>query len=123
MIAIDRLSALAPAEFDRQARTPGSVVVDLREADERIASGVIRGSILIPRGLLEFAADPSSSYHDARLSPDQLILLYCTDGARSALAAQTLGTLGYRSVAHLDGGLDAWTAAGSAVDTRFVSPY
>jgi rhodanese-related sulfurtransferase len=115
--------ALTPKQFALQARSPRAVVVDLREADERVAAGTIRGSALVPRGLLEFAADPSSPQHDDRLQPDREVLLYCSDGSRSALAASTLLTLGYRTVAHLEGGLEAWTRAGFPVDARFTSPY
>jgi rhodanese-related sulfurtransferase len=123
MNACPQTTALTPEQFDRSARSPRSAVVDLRESDERVAAGVIRGSILVPRGRLEFAADPSSPQFDCRLGPDRNVLLYCNDGARSALAASTLRMLGYRSVAHLDGGLHEWSSAGFPVEAKFVSPY
>jgi rhodanese-related sulfurtransferase len=91
----------------------GCLVVDLREASECQAHGVIEGAVHVPRGVLEFRADPQSPWHaPAFESPDQPLLLVCAIGWRSALAAQTLQQLGYRNVAHLGGGMEAWREAG-----------
>jgi 3-mercaptopyruvate sulfurtransferase SseA len=43
---------------------------------------------------------------------DQAIAVACPDGRQSLLAAQTLQEMGYRSVAAVEGGVRAWTAAG-----------
>jgi rhodanese-related sulfurtransferase len=95
--------------------TAGTVrLVDLREPAEWEA-GMIAGAIHVPRGLLEFAADPSSPAHRRELDPHQRVILYCASGGRSALAADTLQAMGYTNVAHLDGGFKAWAAAGRPV--------
>lgn len=54
---------------------------------------------------------------DRRLpsDPDTPILLYCESGRMSATAADALVGAGYTDVAHLDGGMQAWEAAGKAV--------
>jgi rhodanese-related sulfurtransferase len=65
--------------------------------------------------MLEFRADPASPYHLDEFNPDRPVLLYCASGGRSALAGAVLRQLGYRSVAHLDGGLKAWTDSGRAI--------
>jgi rhodanese-related sulfurtransferase len=91
------------------------VLIDLREAEERGQNGFIPGAVHAPRGMLEFYADPSSAYHRPEFDPSQRTILYCASGGRSALAAATLMELGYWNVAHLDGGLKAWAAAGNAV--------
>ena len=114
---------LTPDEFAAAADDRRTVVVDLREADERVASGSIAHAVHVPRGLLEFRADPTNAAHDPRLRPDARVLLYCSDGARSTLAIISLRTLGYTNVAQLQGGLAAWDAVGLALVGRMSSPY
>lgn len=92
-----------------------AVVVDLREAAELAADGMIEGAIHAPRGMLEFWADPASPYHRAEFDPARRTVLYCASGGRSALAAQALAQLGYTNVAHLDGGIKGWVQAGLPV--------
>ena len=86
------------------------VLVDVREPTE-VADGRIPGAIAVPRGMLEFNADPSSPLHLDGLHPERRVILYCRSGARSALAATALASLGYTDVAHLGGGIQAWVDA------------
>lgn len=92
----------------------GAVLVDLREPAE-CAAGVIPGALLVPRGLLEFKADPASPAHQPGLDPNRRVILHCASGGRSALAVLALRQLGYANVAHLDGGFLGWAAAGKPV--------
>ena len=89
-----------------------AVVVDIRERSERDADGYIEGSVFAPRGMLEFWADPTSSYHRDEFDPGRRTILHCASGGRSALAAATLRELGYTNVAHMDGGIKAWKESG-----------
>lgn len=91
------------------------LLVDIREPEERRNKGYIPGAVSAPRGMLEFWADPSSPYHREEFDPKTRTILHCASGGRSALAAVVLETLGYRSVAHLDGGFTAWQQAGQPV--------
>ena len=91
------------------------VLVDVREPGELAEQGAIAGAVHAPRGMLEFYADPSSPYHRSELDPSARTILYCASGGRSALACDLLAQLGYADVAHLDGGLNAWKAAGRPV--------
>ena len=93
----------------------GALLVDLREADELALQGRIPGAVHVPRGLLEFVADPTSDSHRPELDPNRRVILHCAGGGRSALAAVTLKQMGYENVAHLDGGIGAWKAAGKPV--------
>jgi len=90
---------------------PDLVLVDVRDAIEREEQGMIPGSIHVPRGLLEFKADPESPAYESEMRPDRHIILYCGTGGRSALAAKTLLDMGYADVASLAGGYEAWKAA------------
>ena len=91
------------------------ILVDIREAEELEANGAIPGSVHLPRGMLEFYADPSSPYHREPLDPSKRVILHCASGGRSALAASTLRQMGYERIAHLDGGFNAWKEAGKPV--------
>jgi rhodanese-related sulfurtransferase len=114
--AKQRVENLSPAQAASEIRRRRVVLVDLREPTERAQTGSIRGAIHAPRGMLEFYADPSSPYHRTELDPARRVILYCASGGRSALAADVLMSMGYTDVAHLDGGLKAWQAAGYVTD-------
>ena len=88
-----------------------ALLVDVRETAEREREGAIPGSIHVPRGFLEFHADPESPAYNQELKPDRRLILYCGTGGRSALAAKTLLDMGYPDVASLAGGYAAWRAA------------
>lgn len=90
-------------------------LIDLREQSEREQTGVIPHAVRVPRGLLEFCADPTLPAHRPELDPDKRIVLYCAAGGRSALAAATPHDMGFPHVAHLDGGFERWRQAGRPV--------
>ena len=94
----------------------GALLVDLRESEERREHGAIPGAVHMPRGMLEFYADSTLPYHRPELTPDRRIILHCASGGRSALAADLLTDMGYTNVAHMDGGITAWRAAGRPVE-------
>jgi rhodanese-related sulfurtransferase len=106
-----RTENLTPQQVAKE-QAGGAIVIDVREPNERVETGVIPGSIAAPRGMLEFYADSSSAYHNPALDPNKRVILHCAAGGRSALAADTLKELGYTNVAHLEGGLNAWKAEG-----------
>ena len=116
LLARELIDNLAPAEVELEL-SKEVVLIDIREEDELRTHGRIPASVWAPRGMLEFWADPTSPYHRAEFEPDARIVLYCASGSRSALAGETLRRLGYRSVAHLDGGLRAWKESGRTVES------
>ncbi len=110
-----RVENLDPDAVEREL-ADGAVLVDLREPEELAASGRIPGAMHVPRGMLEFRADPTSPYHAEPLDPGKRVILHCASGGRSALAAVTLQDMGYTRVAHLDGGFGGWKDAGKSVE-------
>ena len=92
------------------------LVVDIRDIRERWREGTIPGARHVPRGMLEFWSDPENRYHRDFMQPEARVVLYCAEGERSALAADTLQQLGYANVAHLGGGFAAWVADDQPVD-------
>jgi len=89
---------LDPAKVRDMASRGEVVILDVRDAPELQAGGKIKGAVHVPRGMLEFRADPESPYHNPALQPDRTVLVYCASGGRSALSGKTLKELGYRSV-------------------------
>lgn len=113
-----RIQSVTADELARELQEGNVTLVDLREQDERERKGVIAGAIHVPRGVLEFAADPADPDHRQELQFSSRLIIYCAAGGRSALAADTLQTMGYTNVAHLDGGVVAWKAFLSAQNVK-----
>jgi rhodanese-related sulfurtransferase len=107
-----RVVTLGVAQVAEEVARGGVVLVDVREPAELIEQGRIPGSLWVPRGVLEFRADPTSPHHEVGLEPDQRVIVHSGAGARSALAAAALQVMGYSRIAHLDGGVTAWRRAG-----------
>jgi molybdopterin/thiamine biosynthesis adenylyltransferase/rhodanese-related sulfurtransferase len=84
---------------------PRPVLIDIRERDE-YEQGFIPKAEWIPRGFLEMRVE------DLVPERDREIILYCAGGNRSALAARSLGELGYSRVTSMAGGFRAWKNAG-----------
>jgi rhodanese-related sulfurtransferase len=106
---------LTPDDLADELARHDVLLVDLREPAET-GAGVIPGAVCAPRGMLEFHADPTTPYHLEGFEPDRRVVVYCAAGSRSALAVKTLQQLGYRDVAHLDGGFRAWVEQVRPVD-------
>ncbi|SNB62343.1 Rhodanese-related sulfurtransferase [Arboricoccus pini] len=89
--------------------------VDVREPAEW-QGGHLPGAIRVPRGQLEWAADPASSSYKPDFGRANRIVVYCAAAGRSALAAKTLSDMGYRNVSHIDGGFEAWRKSGMPIE-------
>ena len=101
---------VGPQQAYEEVKAGKAVLLDVREPVEWESH--IEGAVQVPRGLLEFAADPASPRHKAELDPAGRVIVFCRSGARSALATATLKELGFEQVANMDGGFSAWKEAG-----------
>ncbi|WP_277553497.1 rhodanese-like domain-containing protein [Halobaculum limi] len=96
-----------------------TIFLDVRDVRERWIEGAIPDDAHAPRGMLEFWADPETTYYRDYFQTDQRFVCYCNEGGRSALAANVLQEMGFEDVAHVAGGFTAWQDAGydqAAVD-------
>jgi len=84
---------------------PDEVVVDVRTGPE-LASGVIQQAIHMDYNGLDFEKQID------KLDKNKPVLVYCATGGRSASAGKLLLKKGFKKVYNLDGGLNAWRAAG-----------
>ena len=97
---------------DRRAARSSSTFATPPEVEQ---SGKVAGAVHIPRGMLEFRADPESPYYDKSFAKDKTVIVYCAAGGRAALSGQALKEMGYDEVYNL-GGFGDWAESGGAVD-------
>ena len=91
-------------------------LIDVRDIRELWKEGTIENSKHIPRGMLEFWLDPDSTYYQSnKIKEMKKIVLFCALGWRSALATKSLVDMGFKNVAHVDGGFDALKKGGVKV--------
>lgn len=98
------------AAYDSLTSGQGAQIVDVREPDEWTATGVPPGAVLIPLGQIETRAP-------AELSADTAVYVICNSGNRSRTASEILISLGFGNVFNVDGGIQAWLAAGLPVES------
>ncbi len=100
------------------------LLLDIRELQERVDLGTIPGAKHVPRGMLEFWADPASPYFRDYFDEDKRIVLFCAGGGRSVLATLALEDMGYGNVAHLEPGFGGWQKAEKPIeDVRSTSRW
>jgi rhodanese-related sulfurtransferase len=116
---VDAANAVVPKITSAQAQQiiskGNALIVDVRDAPEVEQSGKVAGAVHVPRGMLEFRADPESPYHDSNFAKDKTVIVYCASGGRAALGGQALKELGYSEVYNL-GAFKDWVQSGGAVD-------
>ena len=94
-------------------------LVDIRDIRELWKEGTIENSKHIPRGMLEFWLDPESTYYQAnKIKEIKKLVLFCALGWRSALATKSLLDMGFKNVAHVEGGFDALKKSGIKIVTK-----
>jgi rhodanese-related sulfurtransferase len=110
--ARSRIVRVSPAEAAHRIAA-GAVLVDIRPAAQRAREGEVPGALFVERNVLEWRFDPAS---DARLPEatgyDADVIILCSEGYTSSLAADALVSLGLHRATDVIGGFHAWAAAG-----------
>ena len=102
------IETLEPSKVKSMKDNDQCNLIDVRDIRELWKEGTIKDAKHIPRGMLEFWLDPDSSYYKTNKIQDmKKMVLFCALGLRSALATKTLTDMGFKNVAHVDGGFDA----------------
>lgn len=102
----------SPAEA-AAARDAGALLVDIRPVEQRTRDGEVPGAVVIDRNVLEWRLDPASEWrHPEMTSAERPVVIICNEGYQSSLVAATLLELGCHSATDVDGGVQAWLAAG-----------
>jgi rhodanese-related sulfurtransferase/mannose-6-phosphate isomerase-like protein (cupin superfamily) len=108
-----RLRRLSPDEaYEALAKTE-AILVDIRPENQRVIEGSIPGALIVERNVLEWRFDPSSI---ARLpvatDHDLQVIVFCSEGYASSLAAAALQDIGPYRATDIVGGFHAWRATG-----------
>lgn len=109
------VQGIGPEEARRRQNDPNTLIVDVRDAANRRASGMVKGAIAVSSGTLPFVADTEvpEEWRDPRLQDrSRPVITVCDLGPMSAMAAKTLKEMGFENVAYLEGGTQAWKDAG-----------
>ncbi|WP_202924349.1 rhodanese-like domain-containing protein [Cellulomonas sp. H30R-01] len=107
-----RLHRLTPHEA-WAAVERGALLVDIRPAAQRAAEGEVPDAVVIERNVLEWRLDPASAHRiPAATGYDVEVVVLCSEGYTSSLAAASLADLGLHRATDVDGGFSAWRAAG-----------
>ncbi len=99
----------------RLKQDPNALLVDLRDAAEIPTTGLATGGLNISLGMLPVRADLElpEEKRDARLQDrSRQIITACQLGPNGAIGAKLLKDMGFTSVCYLEGGMEAWKAAG-----------
>jgi rhodanese-related sulfurtransferase len=107
--ARSRLERVSPPDLE-SAVAGGAIVVDVRDTAQRLEQGELPGAHVIDLTVLEWRLAPSSDTRSIDLSPRQQVILVCSEGFSSSLAAARLQDLGVRGATDLEGGFNAWSA-------------
>mgnify|MGYP001255623515 FL=1 len=111
-----KIQTLNPTEVKSLIEKKKITLIDVRDIRELWKEGTIENSKHIPRGMLEFWLDPESSYYkENKIKDIKKMVLFCALGWRSALATKSLVEMGFKNVAHVDGGFDALKKSGLKV--------
>ena len=106
---------IVPAKAAELIGAGNTLVVDVRDLSEVLRTGKIAGAVHVPRGMLEFRADPETPYHDKNFDRSKTVIVYCASGGRSALSGKVLKEMGYAHVYNL-GAFKDWAESGGAVE-------
>tara|TARA_B100000886_G_scaffold317775_1_gene257305 strand:- start:1099 stop:1482 length:384 start_codon:yes stop_codon:yes gene_type:complete len=106
--ALKEIKTITTDEAHKLVENGETNLIDIRDVRELQKEGKVEGATHIPRGMLEFWLDPSSTYFkDGKLDLNKEMVLFCAGGLRSALAAKSLKDMGFEKVSHIDGGFGA----------------
>jgi rhodanese-related sulfurtransferase len=105
-----RLDRVPPAGVEAELAA-GTLVVDIRPAEQRERDGEMPGAVVIDRNVLEWRLDPASAHRIPQAQYGRRVIVVCNEGYSSSLAAATLRELGLDAT-DLEGGFQAWLERG-----------
>jgi rhodanese-related sulfurtransferase len=107
-ISRQRVSRVTPSQL-ADVLDSGGIVIDIRPAHQRSTEGPLPGALVVERNVLEWRLDPNSPYRlPAVRDHGQQVIVVCSEGYASSLAAASRADLGFERAGDLEGGHKAW---------------
>jgi rhodanese-related sulfurtransferase len=100
----------------------GGLLVDIRPAHQRAEEGEVPGALVVERNVLEWRLEPGGEAALPVADADLHVVVLCSEGYTSSLAAAALQELGVHRATDVAGGFRAWAAAGLPTTGGSVPP-
>ena len=114
--AMAEVEGVSPLEVQqRLEHDPDALVVDVRDAADVPSTGLAARGVNISLGMLPVKADLElpEEWRDSRLQDrSRQIITTCQTGQNAARGAKLLKEMGFTNVSYMEGGMEAWKAAG-----------
>jgi len=114
--ARNNVPGISSAEAKQKiAENPNTYVIDVQDATDAGACGLIPSSVNISLGMLPIRADlelPENFRNPELADRNRPIIVTCGAGGQAALGAYLLKQMGFTDVAFIEGGTTAWKEAG-----------
>lgn len=118
--AMAKVEGISAAEVQqRMKQEPNALLVDVRDAADIPSTGLATGGLNISLGMLPVRADLElpEDWREPRLQDRSLpVITACQLGPNGAIGAKILKDMGFTNVSYLEGGMEAWKAAGLPTD-------
>ncbi len=114
--AMAEVEGVAPQEAQQRLdQDPGALVVDVRDAEDVLSTGLAARGLNVSLGMLPVKADQElpEEWRDSRLQDrSRQIIVTCQTGENAARGGKLLKEMGFTNVSYMKGGMEAWKAAG-----------
>jgi len=118
--AMANVEGISPADAQqRLEKDPNALLVDVRDAGDIASTGMVSGGMNISLGMLPIKADlelPEDWREPGLQDRSRQVITTCQLGPNAAIGAKLLKDMGFTNVAYMDGGMEAWKAAGLPTD-------
>ena len=118
--AVANVEGISPADAQqRLEQDPNALLVDVRDADDIASTGMVSGGMNISLGMLPIKADlelPEDWREPGLQDRSRQVITTCQLGPNAAIGAKLLKDMGFTNVTYMDGGMEAWKAAGLPTD-------
>ena len=117
MAQVDGISAEEARK--RSEKDPNVLLLDVRDAADIPSTGLAAGGLNISLGMLPVKADLElpEEWREAGLQDrSRPVVATCQIGPNGAIGASLLKEMGFTNVCYMEGGMEAWKAAGLPTD-------